>query len=290
MARVNLVGIPSALPETPYPADITANGWRPEFDLARIVASDTWTLAEDDERPWLLRIWMEAWASRPVGSMPSDRRLFARRIGCKAAFLDAHAEILLRGWTRHEDGLLYHCFITSQVLSMLEKRRKTANKVARWRNGRESVTGYNEPVTGYQPVSNRQEQEQEHVLRRLTPSSSPSDNAGGDSAAQDEAPKKPTKADACPLQQIVDRYNEILGTKGWQRCLSLNEQRKRALRARWVNDLDTLEHWAAYFERISSSDFLMSRTRSPFRNANLNWLLSPTNLDEIIEGKYDNAR
>ena len=158
------------MPIPPYPADTAANGWHPELHIDRISSSDTWTLAEDDERPWLLRIWFESWKSVPVGSMPADRRLFARRIGCKTAFLEAHAEILLRGWAMHSDGLLYHGFISEQVNAMLGKRRKSAEKVAAWRERQkqkeiseqqEFVTGYNEPCNGNVPVSNRQEQEQE---------------------------------------------------------------------------------------------------------------------------------
>jgi len=162
--------VSNEIPDPPYSADTTANGWHPELHIDRIWSSDTWTLAEDDERPWLLRTWFECWRSVPVGSMPAERRLFARRIGCKTAFLEAHAEILLRGWVLHSDGALYHTFISSQVNAMLDKRRKSAKKVAEWREKqkekenkeqKESVTGYIAQCNGNVPVSNRQEQEQE---------------------------------------------------------------------------------------------------------------------------------
>ncbi len=161
----SLRAVEDELPEPPYPPETRANGWQPAFDVQRIQTSDTWTLAEDDERPWLLRIWLEAWQSTPVGSMPSDRRLFARRIGCKRAFLDAHAEILLRGWVLHTDGLLYHAYITEQVLGMVTTRRKSADKVRAWRQKKASaqhevkadVTGNTGDGNGYLPVSNRQD-------------------------------------------------------------------------------------------------------------------------------------
>ena len=125
------------LPDQSYPPETKANGWSPVQDIERIISSDTWVLAEDDERPWLLRIWMEAWRSVPVGSMPADRRLFARRIGCKTAFLEAHAEILMRGWVLHSDGNLYHSFIVSQVGEMLETRQKNREKLRKWRKDQE---------------------------------------------------------------------------------------------------------------------------------------------------------
>jgi len=127
--------VTNEVPDPPYPTDIKCNGWSPMFDIARIDTSETWTLAEDEERPWLLRVWYEAWRSVPVGSMPADRRLFARRIGCKAAFLDAHAEILLRGWVLHSDGNLYHPVISDMVLEMLDKRRSAAERQRRYREG-----------------------------------------------------------------------------------------------------------------------------------------------------------
>ena len=172
--RLSVVSNETPIP--PYPSDTAANGWHPELHIDRISSSDTWTLAEDDERPWLLRIWFESWRSVPVGSMPSERRLFARRIGCKTAFLEAHAEILLRGWSVHSDGLLYHVFIVEQVNAMLAKRRKSAEKVAAWRERQkqkensenpENVTGNNEPCNRNVPVSNRQEQEQEQERKEI---------------------------------------------------------------------------------------------------------------------------
>jgi hypothetical protein len=170
MSKPDLKVVSGETPDPPYPPDTTANGWHPEFHLGRIVASDTWTLAEDDERPWLLRIWMESWFSVPVGSMPAERRLFSRRIGCKVAFLDAHAEILMRGWELHSDGLLYHSFIVGQVLAMIAKRTKSREKVSEWRKKRRDqdgdVTSYKDGCNGNielrngnNGTCNRQEQE-----------------------------------------------------------------------------------------------------------------------------------
>ena len=135
MAEPGLRVVSSELPDPPYPADTKANGWRPELDVTRIDTSETWVLAEDDERPWLLRMWYEAWKSVPAGTLPSDLRLLARRLGCKKAFIEAHAEILLRGWVLHKNGLLYHSYITAQVNAMLEKRRTERDRKREQRSG-----------------------------------------------------------------------------------------------------------------------------------------------------------
>jgi len=165
----HLHAVPKDLPEPPYPTDTKANGWKPELDLERLFSSDSWTLAEDEERPWLLRIWVEAWRSVPVGSMPSEHRLFARRIGCRTAFLEAHGEILLRGWTLHNDGLLYHRHITGMVEQMLTTRLSSRARVRAWRDRKKAdkptkqadVTRNNPACNAYVRVSNATEQEQE---------------------------------------------------------------------------------------------------------------------------------
>ena len=218
MAQPSLSVVSSEIPDPPYPPDTGANGWHPELHLDRIYGSDTWTLAEDDERPWLLRIWCESWRSMPVGSMPLERRLFARRIGCKVAFLDAHAEILLRGWVRHSDGLLYHGFIAGQVVAMLEKRRATAKKVSDWRaekkrkeeqqqaeNQKESVTGYSGYCNHNVPVSNRQEQEQEQEQDKKEGTVVPL------SGKPDAASAKKISCD--DIEEVISHLNASAGTR-----------------------------------------------------------------------------
>jgi hypothetical protein len=95
--------------------------------------------------------------------MPGDRKLFARRIGCKEAFLAAHSESLLRGWQIATDGRLYHAFITTQVTAMIARRRAVSQKVKDWRERKkaEEAQACNRLQTDYKPVSNPQEQEQE---------------------------------------------------------------------------------------------------------------------------------
>ena len=130
----HLRAVPGTLPDPPYPGHIKANGYNIEFDIQRIVASDTWAIASNNERAWLLRIWFEARRSVPDGSMQSDLAVFAARIGCTRQFLEAHKEVLLRGWKLHSDGRLYHEFITIAVLEMIARRRKAVHRVQRHRD------------------------------------------------------------------------------------------------------------------------------------------------------------
>lgn len=124
---------PTDLNEAPYPPEIKARGWGFDIDIERIEASDTWALAGPELRPWLLMTWITAWRSQPVGTMPASPRLFAARIGMHwVPFQDA-ADVLMRGWVQHADGLLYHPVITERVLAMSEKRLKDSVRVATWR-------------------------------------------------------------------------------------------------------------------------------------------------------------
>lgn len=218
--------VANELPPPPYTADTKANGWKPELDIERILTSDTWVLAEEDERCWLLRIWMECWRSVPVGAMPADRTLFARRIGCSRAFLDAHAEILLRGWTLHSDGNLYHAHVSGMVLSMIATRTSAKMRMAQHRQrqkaGNHPPSGdMGAPVTrnfAEVPRSNAAEQEQEQEPEpEVSPSLPPSPlsplarpSASGPLSERVESPpvalmdeSSPTSALAPPTTQAM---------------------------------------------------------------------------------------
>jgi hypothetical protein len=274
-------------PDPPYPADTKANGWKPEFDVTRIITSDTWTLAENDERPWLLRIWMEAWLSVPVGSMPADRRLFARRIGCKKAFLDAQAEILLRGWELHSDGLLYHAYITEQVIGMLSKRRSSAERVKRHRTAKAAqntsksadVTHYKGDVTRNQRVSNAQEQEQEQEQEEKKTPLPPS----GSKAKPKPAPWQPPPWINPTAWAEFEQHRREMGkpltdlarTKAANRLRDLSHAEQQqcidtSIQARWTGLFPekakhaNTSHDAKFERRKRTADEIFNRARAHF--------------------------
>lgn len=152
-----------ALPEPPYPPEIKARGWAFSLNVERIEASDTWALAGNELQPWLLKTWYSAWKSQPVGTMPAEPRLFAARIGMPWSKFQDAAEVLMRGWTLHSDGVMYHATITELVLDMTTRRAKDNARVKNHRarllvslsgnalqTGDEGVTGGD--VTGDIPV------------------------------------------------------------------------------------------------------------------------------------------
>lgn len=114
--------IPMSHP-APYPADTRAKGWRFELDLEQISQSDTWALAPQDVRPWLLMLWSVSWQQTPCGSLPGEDAIIAARIGMKPAAFAKHKAVLLRGWELADDGRLYHPAMTKRVLTAIEANR-----------------------------------------------------------------------------------------------------------------------------------------------------------------------
>lgn len=105
----------------------------------------------------------------------------------------------------------------------------------------------------------------------------------------------------CPHGRIVDLYHETLPT--CPRCLELNDTRQGYIRARWRYvweqlgqrkkpraTEDILASFRGYFEHVAKSPFLTGRAeasggRPPFQ-ADLEWLMRPTNWAKVREGKY----
>lgn len=97
-------------------------------------------------------------------------------------------------------------------------------------------------------------------------------------------------ADACPHQEIIAAYHEILPNctpvKLW------NESRQALLRTRWREDAkrQRIEWWRKFFAYVGQSEFLTGRGqcasgRDPFV-ADLEWLIRPMNFAKVVEGKY----
>ena len=103
-------------------------------------------------------------------------------------------------------------------------------------------------------------------------------------AADAEGGKKPASVPPCPHKDIVAIYHEVLpelrAVKVW------NSTREKRLRARWREDRarQNIEWWRSYFELVRQSDFLMGRTAD--WSADFDWLICPTNMAKVLEGKY----
>ncbi|WP_145974351.1 hypothetical protein [Stenotrophomonas pictorum] len=113
-----------------------------------------------------------------------------------------------------------------------------------------------------------------------------------DSAPDDDNSEQPGRV-ACPHQQIVSLYHEVLPEL--RQVRDWNETRRRLLGRRWSEQpaRQDLEWWRGFFGYVRESDFLMGKTIGrdgrPF-DCDLEWLVRPTNFAKVIEGKYENDR
>jgi hypothetical protein len=97
---------------------------------------------------------------------------------------------------------------------------------------------------------------------------------------------------ACPHQEIIKLYSQHL-PMGRQVRPPWNGSRATALAARWkeLPERQRIEWWDAFFAHCAKSTFLTGRVpprqgRKPFE-VSLDWIVTASNFQKIIEGAYD---
>lgn len=105
----------------------------------------------------------------------------------------------------------------------------------------------------------------------------------------------PTTAGAqnarCPVRRIIELYHEHLPVLPQARAVSATTE--GYIRARWREspDRQNLEWWVNYFQYIAKKcPFLVGDVEPAFGRprfmADLQWIMRPTNMEKIINGKY----
>jgi hypothetical protein len=92
----------------------------------------------------------------------------------------------------------------------------------------------------------------------------------------------------CPARAIVALYHEQLPEL--PKCEVLTANRREQIRARWRDNLPTLDKWKSFFTYVRQSPFLMGKVppkdgRRQFI-ASLEWLTKAENFAKIAEEKY----
>ena len=93
--------------------------------------------------------------------------------------------------------------------------------------------------------------------------------------------------DSVTEEKVKDLWNKIFKNSSIPMVNTIRNARLRSLKKR-IKENPTLTFWEEYFSRIKSSDFLSGRA-SDWR-ATIDWVLSPTNMDKILDGNYDDAK
>lgn len=98
-------------------------------------------------------------------------------------------------------------------------------------------------------------------------------------------------ANACPHQEIIAAYHRILPEL--RQVRAWNATRQRLLQARWRESRERQEvgWWEDFFGYVRRCGFLMGRSEGrggapPFQ-ADLEWLVRPSNFVKVIEGRYE---
>jgi hypothetical protein len=317
-------GLLNGLPAPPYPADTRAKGWRFELDLERVQQSDTWALASPDLRPWLLMLWAVAWQQTPCGSMPSEDRLIAARLGMSLAAFGEAKETLMRGWWMASDGRMYHETITERVVDMLSLKDGERTRKAAYRARKDAArkahslpalsagvpemshgTDEGQPRDSHGSDPGRDATGTRTSIKAFTTTSPALRSGDTAEAASESFDLTPTdsgrKALTCPAQRILDLYHECMPNN--PRVKVLNASRRRAAESRWreaaaltcnpfgyTTQAGGLEAWRIFFEICNESAFLTGK--APTSPGHENWkadfdfLTSPKGFAKALENRY----
>jgi len=128
-----------------------------------------------------------------------------------------------------------------------------------------------------------------------TNSESKTDSSGKGNRQDGNVPRR-RRSDSVPCQAIADCYNEILGDR-LPNVQLLNETRKRAITARWMeikgtkapngkirfeSTEDGLNWFASVFRKVAMNPFWMGDNSSGFA-VSFDWIFKPANFLKIIE-------
>lgn len=149
-----------------------------------------------------------------------------------------------------------------------------ANEIANW-DKRQFISD-----SSAERVARHREKKKQECNVTVTPPDTDTDTDNKDIVGNDVA--------NVPHQEIINLYHKHLpmltAVRSW------TDKRARLLKARWREDKkrQSLEFWEKLFIYIAQSDFLTGKASD--WQADLEWIINPSNLVKIIEGKYENKQ
>lgn len=103
---------------------------------------------------------------------------------------------------------------------------------------------------------------------------------------QHPLPPKGGQQQPVPYARIVELYHTICTSYPTLRAIEGN--REKQIAARWKK-YKTIDAFRELFERAEASDFLKGDNDRGW-TADFDWLIRPTNMSKVLEGKYDNDK
>ena len=102
-----------------------------------------------------------------------------------------------------------------------------------------------------------------------------------------EAETKNNNRPSIPYSQIFDRYNEICLTTGLRPIRGIEGNRKTKVAAQFKQY--GLSGFFDVFDKVTESAFLCGGGNRGWK-ADFDWLINPTNMQNVLEGKYDGSQ
>lgn len=240
----------------------------------------------------LLALWCFAGERRQTGKLDDmdaeDIAIAADWAAEPATFVDALVDLRLvdvdadgvlsvHSWEEHQGWIIH---------APARKAKAKRAAAARWgsKEGRQACSEH----TTSMPDALHSDATSNAPSPTPTPTPSPTQESNPNGLPVGRGP-----TDHCPHQAIIDLYHEILpmcpAVRSW------TKQREQLLRQRWREDTERqcLDWWKRYFTYVAGSKFLTGSAeaqggRQPFI-ADLEWLVRPSNLVKVVEGKYHHA-
>ena len=253
-----------------------------------------------------------------IGKFQIDRKLLTSDLWLSEPFTRGQAWVDLIGLANHRDGFYRSRGVKVEVkrgqcgwseMSLAKRWRWSRGKVRRFLNELKSVQQIEQQTTNvtslisiinydeYQfnsttdGTANGHQTVQQTDTKRYTNNNDNNDknekNSKGIDIPLSTSPAKSGENHACPQQQIVDLYHDVLPefptVKIW------SQKNQQTLRARWKSskEYQSLEWWKSFFCKIRNSDFLMGQTKHEFQ-PDLEWLIKSSNFTKILNGRYEN--
>lgn len=213
-------------PPVPRTLDLRHTRLMP-LDVVKLLNSDTWALATGDEAKAAMTLWARAWHQVPAGSLPDDERLLAVWSGSGSNWPNVR-EVALRGFTRSDDGRLYHsiiCEAATQVNDRAGRFRRFGQKGGKVSANKRKMAklGLLEPSSSYASFSLARayegEGEGEEERKKENKSTSQvqqsalrgADAPSVDSSAPDLSAYSPSPDLSDQRTQLYHRGKEVLG-------------------------------------------------------------------------------
>src|SRR5690242_9800560 len=96
-------------PLVPAEVDLRNFSYMP-LDVRQLLTSETWINGRYEPKAAhaAMSLWCESWQQVPAGSLPDNDRVLMHLAMCDPDEWERVKEMVLRGWVKCSDGLLYH--------------------------------------------------------------------------------------------------------------------------------------------------------------------------------------